>query len=445
MLVGVTGLELDRADFYEKELTFQVSASYGPGRYDPAYEEGGHDYPLGHVRWTAGRNMEAVLDLSAAGRIDVASLVTHEYPIDAATSAYETLVSDPSALGIVLTYPEPDLTVGGPLLRRRVAVTGRTSGPGAGRVGLIGAGNFAGQVLIPALAEAGATPEVIVSSGGTSASLAASRHSIPRASSDVADILGDDHLDTVVIATRHNTHARYALAALRAGKHALVEKPLAIEREELDEIVTCLEELDGAGSVPLLGVGFNRRFAPITVRMAELLAGQSGPKSLILTMNAGSIPADHWVHDPSSGGGRIVGEACHLIDLARFLVGSAITDVHTSVMERSGPADTASINLSFADGSIATVHYFANGSKKYPKERVEVFSGGRILVNDNFRTLTAHGWPAVRTLRLRRQDKGHAAAVAAFMDAVRSGGPAPIPLDELIEVSDISLRAAGIS
>ena len=445
VLIGVTGLELDRSDFFEKELTFQVSASYGPGRYDPTYEAGGVDYPAGFVRWTAGRNMEAVLGLMAAGRLDVASLVTHEYAFDDAPAAYDTLVSNPAALGIVLRYPAPDLAPESPLLRRRIDVTQASRPAGRGRVGVLGAGNFATQVLLPAIAAAGGQIETIVSSGGTSASLAAAKFGARHASSDPADVLEDPSIDTVVIATRHDSHARYVEGALRAGKHAFVEKPLAITQAELDSIRACVEELAAQGAVPLLGVGFNRRFARITLRMAELLATQHGPKALTMTMNAGAIPADHWTQDLATGGGRIAGEACHLIDLARFLVGAPITDVRSTVMGASEPADTASISLVFEDDSLATVHYFANGSKRYPKERFEVFSGGRVLVNDNFRTMKAYGWPGVRTLRLRSQDKGHQAGVAAFLSAVRSGGPPPIPLDEILEVSEASLRAAGIS
>jgi predicted dehydrogenase len=274
--------------------------------------------------------------------------------------------------------------------------------------------------------------------------VAAAKFGARLASSDPADVLEDPSIDTVVIATRHDSHARYVEQALRAGKNAFVEKPLAITQAELDSIRACIEELATAGQVPLLGVGFNRRFARITVRMAELLATQRGPKALTLTMNAGALPSNHWTQDAAVGGGRIVGEACHLIDLARHLVGSPITDVRSTFLGTQGSSDSASISLAFEDGSFASVNYLANGSKRYPKERVEVFSGGRVLVNDNFRTMKAYGWPGVRALRLRSQDKGHQAGMAAFLDAVRRGGPAPIPLDEILEVSDASLRAAGI-
>lgn len=444
VLVGVTGLELERAAFYEKELSFQVSAAYGPGRYDPVYEDGGVDYPMGLVRWTAGRNMEAVLDLMAAGRVTPSSLVTHRFDMEDAPGAYEALVSDHEALGIVLRYPASPSEVDPPARSIPAAPAATMTATGQGRIGLLGAGAFATGVLVPAVADAGEVIDTVVSRRGTSAALAAERAGARRASSDPDDLFDDVGIGTVLIATRHDSHSRYAARALRAGQNVFVEKPLAIDHRELASLRDLVGELSSEGvPVPLLGVGFNRRFAPVSVRMAELLATTAGPCAMTITMNAGALPPDHWTQDPAVGGGRLVGEACHLIDLARFLTASPITGVSTIVLDQPGPADTASTSLTFADGSIATVNYFANGSKRYSKERVEVFSGGRVLVNDNFRTLRAYGWPGVRTMRLRHQDKGHAAGVAAFLRAARSGGPAPIPIDEVFEVSEAALRAAG--
>lgn len=447
VLVGVAGLELDRADFYEKELTLQVSAAYGPGRYDPSYEAGGADYPFGLVRWTAGRNMAAVLDLVASGRLDVDGLISHRFAFDRAPDAYQTLVSDRDALGIVLEYPEVDPVDAEPMLERRLPLAVGAPSRGRGRVGVLGAGNFATRVLLPAIRDAGGTIDTIVTSGGTSAAVAAREFGARQAGSDTAAVFDDDTIDTVVVATRHDSHANYVEHALRCGKHVWVEKPLAIDPAGLEGVRATLEDLIASGRpVPLLGIGFNRRFAPISTKMAEVLAGHRGPKALVLTVNAGSVPAGHWTLDPAVGGGRIVGEACHFIDLARFLVGSPIATVHTTAAGPSGPAtDTAVISLGFEDGSVATVNYFANGSPKYPKERVEVFSSGTVLVNDNFRTLRVHGGPRTRTVRLRQQDKGHRAAIAAFLAAVRSGGAAPIPVDEVLEVSEASLVAAGLA
>jgi predicted dehydrogenase len=431
VLVGVTGLELERSELYDKELSFQVSRSYGPGRHDPSYESG-HDYPFGLVRWTAGRNMEAVLDLMGSGGIDVGSLITHRYGFDDASSAYTTLVEDKAALGIVLQYPEQPAVASSVTTVARGAVGATTST--AGGIAVIGAGNFATRTLLPAIAAAGGTVSVVASPGGVSAGLAADRIGAA-ASSDVEAVLADPSLGAVFIATRHDSHARLAVEARQHGKAVYVEKPLAVDDEQLDLVIDAL-----SSPGPVFTVGFNRRFAPITKRMVALLASTSGPKTVAITVNAGSIPAGHWTHDPEVGGGRILGEGCHFIDLARFLVGSPIADVSSRFLGGGATADTATISLGFEDGSVATLNYVATGSPRFPKERVEVFVQGRVLVNDNFKTLRSYGWPGTRTMRLRKQDKGHAASVAAFLAATR-GGPTPIPLNELVEVSRAAIVA----
>ncbi|WP_310467831.1 bi-domain-containing oxidoreductase [Sphingomonas sp.] len=440
VLVGVTGLELNRADFYEKELSFQVSCSYGPGRYDPAYEQGGHDYPVGFVRWTEQRNIAAVLDLMAAGRIDVAPLISRRVPFEQAPEAYDVLASDKSALGILLTYDHPADA------RHAAAVpldpTPRTAAA-AGKpvVGFIGAGNYASRVLIPAFKAAGASLHSIASAGGSSSAIHGRRAGFANATSDAAALVADPAISTVVVATRHDSHARFTADALAAGKHVFVEKPLALTRDELERV-----EQAHAASGRLLMVGFNRRFAPLTVRMKKLLAATAEPKSFVMVMNAGAIPADHWVHDPAVGGGRIVGEACHLIDLMRFLAGAPITSVAALGMGASDAlavtADKASIALGFADGSFGTIHYLANGGASFPKERVEVFVQGRTLLLDNFRTLRGFDWPGFRKQALWRQDKGQAACAAAFLDAVEHGGEAPIAAAELFEVARATIDAA---
>lgn len=442
VLVGVAGLALQRSDFYEKELSFQVSCSYGPGRYDPAYEAG-RDYPYGHLRWTAGRNMEAVLDLMASGALEVGRLLTHNFPFEAAPKAYDALVEDPTALGIVLNYPTEEQAPTSALLIRTTAPT-RPPIPARARIAVVGAGGYSTQVLIPAVIEAGAELDVIASRS-PSAAQAAVRFGARRSTTDLDAVFNDDDIDTVVVATRHDSHAGLVERSLRSGKHVFVEKPLAINDAQLATVVAAAEEMAASptGS-PLVGMGFNRRFAPITVRMRELLASAAAPKGIIITVNAGSIPATHWTHDPVLGGGRIVGEACHFIDLARHLTGSPIVAVESTYLD-TPTRDSAMIGLGFEDGSSATIAYLAEGSKKFPKERIEVFAAGKVLANDNFRTLHAYGWPGVRTMRLRRQDKGHVAGMAAFIDAVRSGGPAPIPFDEVVEVSRATLQAARSS
>ncbi len=448
ILVGVTGLELNRADFYDKEIRFQVSCSYGPGRYDAEYEEKGHDYPLGYVRWTEQRNLEAVLDLMAAGQLDVRPLITHRFDVDEAAGAYDLLASGEPSLGILIRYPEGPKGQLSKLTSRTVklsagAVAQATDAAVAPVIGFIGAGNYASRVLIPAFESAGVKPHTLVTLGGVSATHYGRRFGFDTASTDPQTVLDDPSVNAVVIATRHDTHAGYVQSALKAGKNVFVEKPLCLTSDELDEIHGVLEEAAMAGPVPLLMVGFNRRFAPQVQKIKALLDGVAVPKSFVMTVNAGAIQADHWTQDPIVGGGRIVGEACHFIDLLRYLAGSPITGSARMSMD-SPHDDTASLQLSFADGSIGTVHYFANGSKAYPKERLEVYCAGRVLRLDNFRRLRGFGWPAFKQMNLWRQDKGQRACAAAFVEAIR-GGEAPIPLEEILEVSRVTIELAARS
>ena len=440
VLVGVTGLALSRADFYEKELSFQVSCSYGPGRYDPAYEEAGQDYPVGFVRWTEQRNFEAVLDMLASGALDVAPLVSHRFPLEQAEAAYALLSSSEPSLGIVLEYPRDDAAR---LQERTVALAPPADAAVAaqGKVAFIGAGNYAGRVLIPAFKAAGAQLQSVASGGGVSAVHFGRKFGFRKASTDWADCVADADVDTVVVATRHDAHARQVLAALRAGKHVFCEKPLCLTQEELDAIEAEARARPGQ----VLMVGFNRRFAPQVVKIQQLLAPVAEPKSFILTVNAGAIPANHWTQDKAVGGGRIVGEGCHFIDLLRHLAGAPIVQ-QAAVALGPHPAlgvrdDKATITLAFADGSVGTIHYLANGDKGFPKERLEVFCAGRVLQLDNFRVLRGWGWKGFSSMRLWRQDKGQAACARAFLEAVRGQGPAPIPLDELLEVSRASIEA----
>lgn len=448
VLVGVVGLELSRADFYEKELTFQVSCSYGPGRYDPLYEEGGQDYPIGFVRWTEQRNFEAVLDLMASGKLDVSPLITHRFPLDRAVEAYDLLASNQPSLGILIEYPRGDLDQWSDK-----SVTLRAPAPEASRelaggqvcsVAFIGAGNYAGRVLIPAFKAGGALLRTIVSSGGVSSVHHGRKYGFELASTDVASAIEDSSINSVVIATRHNAHARQVLAGLRAGKNVFCEKPLCLTHEELLQI----EAEARARPSQLLMVGFNRRFSPHVLKIRELLDPINEPKVFIVTVNAGSVPADHWVQDKLVGGGRLVGEGCHFIDMLRFLTGAPIRDVtavavgpHQGVSIRD---DKTTIVLSFADGSIGTIHYLANGDKGFPKERLEVFAAGRILQLDNFRKLRGWGWKRFARMNLWRQEKGQDACAQAFVDAVRQGGPSPIPLDEILEVSRVSIEVQAL-
>lgn len=443
VLVGVTGLELSRADFYEKELTFQVSCSYGPGRYDSNYEQKGRDYPFGFVRWTEQRNFEAFLDLLAKKKIDVRPLISHRFSPAQAEEAYD-LVEKGAGLGMLLEFKADesgDVSRAVKLTESRVS----TSAPNQPVVAAIGAGNFAGHVLLPALQKTGARLKILSSENGVSGTHFGRKFNFEISSTQGKDVLTDDEVNTLVIATRHDSHASFVIAGLKAGAHVFVEKPLCVKPAELEEIVRVYDETrvtQQASSEqvtgPLLLVGFNRRFAPHVQKMKQLLHGVSEPKSLIMTVNAGAIPSDHWTQDREIGGGRIIGEACHFIDLLRFIVGYPIQNVQAA---QTGDAeDRMSFTLEFADGSIGTVHYFANGSKSFPKERLEVFCAGRVLQLDNFRRLKGYGWPKFKEMNLWRQDKGHAAEIEAFVSAIREGRPSPIPFAELVEVTDVSFK-----
>lgn len=441
VLVGVVGLELSRADFYEKELTFQVSCSYGPGRYDPDYEEGGQKYPIGFVRWTEQRNFEAVLDLMDSGALKVEPLITHRFAIEDGAQAMDLLTSGQPSLGILLSYPKPAAET--PAVRR--VALGGVPRAGKGVVGFLGAGNYAGRVLIPAFKAAGASLHSVVSGGGVSAVHFGKKFGFGHATTDTAAVLNDPAIDTVVIATRHDAHAAQVLGALRAGKHVFCEKPLCLTLAELAQIESEVAQRPDQH----LMVGFNRRFAPQVAKMKALLAPIEAPKSIIITVNAGEIPPDHWTQDPAVGGGRIIGEACHFIDLARFLAGHPITAHHAVAMGRhpSVPVtdDKAILTLQFADGSIATIQYLANGDKGFPKERVEVFAAGRVLQLDNFLKLRSWGWKGFSTMNLWRQDKGQMACAAAFYANVTRGAAPVIPRDELFEVARCTIEVAQLA
>ncbi|MDF1683531.1 MAG: bi-domain-containing oxidoreductase [Legionellaceae bacterium] len=443
VLVGVVGLELNRVDFYEKELSFQVSCSYGPGRYEPTYEEQGVDYPIGFVRWTEQRNFEAVLDMMAGGQLDVKPLITHRFAFEDAEKAYATLTEERAALGIVLQYKS---NASARHINEVDLHTDRKFDPEKAVLGFIGAGNYASRVLIPAFKAKNAQLHTVVTSGGVSGVIHGKKAGFLKASTDVDAIFSDKCINITVIATRHNTHASLVAKALSVGKHVFVEKPLAITFEELAEVEAAYYAASMRDKKQHLMVGYNRRFSPHIQKMKALLAQVQEPKSFMMTMNAGAIPADHWTQDLTVGGGRIIGEACHFIDLMRYLAGSEIISVqarrmgdnpHTNVSE-----DKAAIILGFADGSFGTIHYLANGASSYPKERVEVFTAGRVLQLDNFRRLKGFGWPGFSKMNLMRQDKGQVVCVTAFLEAMERGAATPIPIQEIFEVARVTLEAA---
>lgn len=431
--IGATGLDLKRAQFYDKELHFQVSCSYGPGRYDPDYEQGGRDYPLPYVRWTEHRNISAVLDQMAAGNLRVEPLITLRVPFAEAPSVYED-ISNSSRIGIVLDYqvagikPSPE--------SKQSSIQIGAYHPSSGKhpvVAVIGAGVFTGRMLLPALKKTGAVLHTIVSSGGVTAGHFGRKFGFSTIATDIEEVWRNKDINTVFVTTRHDTHASFAIRALREGKNVFIEKPLCLNRSELDEIISARSEFQE----PMLMVGFNRRFSPFIVEMRKRLSPLREPKTLVLTINAGVMPLDHWHHDPAVGGGRIIAEGCHFIDLLRFLVGHPIVNVQATMIGESPYAavrnDKTSITLTFADGSIGTVHYFGNGAKNYPKERIEAFCGGQVLVVENFLRLRSYGWKGARNRRVFKQDKGHGAEIAAFVEAIREGGAAPIPFEEIVE------------
>ncbi|MEM7093788.1 MAG: bi-domain-containing oxidoreductase [Actinomycetota bacterium] len=437
VLTGVVGLDLKRADFYEKELDFTVSCSYGPGRYDPDYEERGVDYPIGFVRWTEQRNFVAVLDLIADGSLRTEALTGRTIDFDGVQDAYRAL-QDGNDIGIVLRY---DTETPVEVLRQERTVAIATRPPQDGPVlGVIGAGSFANGVLLPSLTETGVRIKAIASRGGTSASATARRFGVETSTTDGQMLFADPEVTALVVTTRHDAHAPMVVQALQAGKDVFVEKPLAIDRDGLAAVRSAYADArDRRGVDPLVMVGFNRRFAPTTQAATAHLASRVGPCAGVFFANAGAIPADHWVQDPAVGGGRLIGEACHYIDLLRYLVGSPISSVAATAAD-TPTNDIASISLTFVDGSVGTVHYFANGPQSLAKERVEVLFDGKSLQIDNFRSLRGHGVKTARRLG-ERQRKGHAEQFAAFVDALRTGAPSPIPFDQLVNVTEATIAA----
>jgi predicted dehydrogenase/threonine dehydrogenase-like Zn-dependent dehydrogenase len=443
ILVGVTGLELSRADFYEKELTFQVSCSYGPGRYDPAYEEQGNDYPLAFVRWTEQRNFEAILDMMSGGLLDVKSLITHRFKFEDASDAYELLTNDKSALGILLQFESKPSSRHTKTVKLS-AIENHSAGEPV--VGFVGAGNYASRMLIPAFKEAGAQFHSISTSGGINGVIHGEKAGFAEATTDTDALIESEQVNTIAIVTRHNSHAHFVKQSLNAGKNVFVEKPLAITHDELEIVKSAYEEASKAENTPKLMVGFNRRFAPQIQKIKALIEPIKAPKSFIMTMNAGSIPADHWTQDNNVGGGRIIGEACHFVDLMRFLVGSEIVSVQARRMGDSDAVevteDKAAIILGFADGSFGTIHYFANGAASYPKERIEVFADGKVLQLDNFVKLKGFGFKGFKKMNLWKQDKGQNLCSKLFLDSITNGTSSPIDINEIFEVAKVSIDIA---
>ncbi|MBN2612410.1 MAG: bi-domain-containing oxidoreductase [Bacteroidales bacterium] len=428
VLVGVIGLNLRRSDFYEKELSFQVSCSYGPGRYDDNYEQKGQDYPLGYVRWTEKRNFESILYAISSGRLNVKPFITERVSLDNYGQIYGDMRKQGS-IASVLVYPlnaEKKTTI---------TITAQNAQGKRGVFGIIGAGNFTSSTIIPGMNAAGANLKFIASAGGLSAKILAKKGKISMATSDYREILNDTETDTVMITTRHNQHAKFVIESLQAGKNVFVEKPLCLTNDELNTII----EEKRRNPALFVVVGFNRRFAPLAGKMKGLWG--EGTKNIVATMNAGSIPANSWVHDLETGGGRIIGEACHYIDLCVYLTGSKIIAVCMNSMgiNPAENTDNASIMLKFENGSNAVINYFANGSKAYAKERIEAYSQEKTLIVDNWRSLKGYGTKGFSKLKTRL-DKGHKRQFKQLTESVQSGIPI-IPFDEIVNVTSATLAA----
>ncbi|MEN0048522.1 MAG: bi-domain-containing oxidoreductase [Bacteroidota bacterium] len=430
VLVGVIGLNIQRSDFYEKELSFQVSCSYGPGRYDDNYEKKGQDYPLAYVRWTEKRNFEAVLNAISKQQVETKSLITEEIPLEEFDKIYGNMSSSRSIASLLKYNNEVTIE------NKKIAITSKDFSKAKGVIGIIGAGNFTKAMIAPILSKLNANVKYIASAGGLNATTTAKQFGIVNATTDYKEILEDEEVDAVIITTQHHQHASQVIESLKAGKHVFVEKPLALNNQALEEIVATYFDSNQS-----LSVGFNRRFSPFIQDAKKQLGNADTPINVIANMNAGFIPGDHWVQDMKVGGGRIVGEACHLIDLITYLTGSLVEKV---VMNALGTApeentDNVSILLRYKNGSQGVINYFSNGSKLYSKERVEIYSQNRIIVIDNFRKSKYYGFKAKKMSG--SQDKGHKSQFQLFINNLKKDGSPTIPFEEIINTSKTAIAA----
>ena len=430
ILVGVIGLNLRRDDFYKKELSFQVSCSYGAGRYDEEYENKGHDYPIGYVRWTEKRNFETILMSISNGGLNVKQLITESVELKDYNEIYGDMRKRGSIASII-RFPEEEK------IERVVSIEGNKFEVKTGKIGIIGAGNYTNATVVPCLKKAGAMVKYVASAGGLTAKVVAKRLCAENATSDYKEILNDSEVSLAIITTRHNMHAKMVLETLKAGKSVFVEKPLCLNEEELNDIVAAYK---AAPNGTTLTVGYNRRFSPFAVKMKQLMG--DGPKNIIATMNAGFIPKEVWVHDMEIGGGRILGEACHFIDLCSYLAGSKVVSVCMNAMgvNPEENTDNASILLRYENGTNAVINYFANGSKSYDKERVEVFSQERVLILENWRKLTGYGVKGFSKMK-GNMDKGQRDQFTMLNDRILKGGESLIPIDSIINTTQACFAA----
>jgi len=424
VIVGAVPTGFKRANYFKKELELKMSSSYGPGRYDREYEEEGIDYPYAYVRWTENRNMEAFVELLRKGKLNIAGLITHEYPFTKAEDAYKVIVEKTEPFtGMVLKYDvKKELVSNVKLAERKYSKSQPV-------IGLIGAGSFAQNYLLPALKDK-AQLAIVATARPNNARYIADKYSFAACTGNASEVFSDKDVNTVFIATRHDTHAEYVMEALKSNKNIFVEKPLCLTENDLHQI----KALYDTKSVQLM-LGFNRRFSPYTETLRSFISqseklSSASPIAINYRINAGVVAADHWVHDPKVGGGRILGEVCHFIDLCTFITGSKVAGVSANSMNTAdGKTDTLNVNLSFANGSIANISYFSNGQKELPKERLEVFAGGVVAIIDDFKSVVTYGKTVSE--KSGKQDKGHAKEVELFMNSIREGKNAPIPFDEI--------------
>ena len=430
ILVGVIGLDISRADFYEKEISFQVSCSYGAGRYDNEYEQKGNDYPIGYVRWTQKRNFEAVLNAISKKKLDVNSLITERLPLDEYQKIYRNM-SNSKSIASILEYNSFGKQ------ENTLKLINKSFQGKKGVLGIIGSGNFTSSTILPNLKKCKSDIKYIASSGGLTSTILAKKYGIVNSTSEYLEILKDEEVDLVLVTTQHHMHAKMTIEAINSGKNVFVEKPLALNENELNEIIQNYNSKDVNVSV-----GFNRRFAPLTKKMKKALGSVKTPINIIATMNAGFISKNVWVHDMEIGGGRIIGEACHYIDLCSYLAGSKVISVCMNAMGTNPEenTDNASILLKYENGSSAVINYFSNGSKGYSKERVEVYSQGRTLVMDNWRKLKGYGFKGFSSAK-SAQDKGHFNQFQALVTQQKNGGEAIIPFHEIVNTTRASFAA----
>ena len=442
VVVGAVGLGLKRSPFYEKEIDFLISCSYGPGRYDLAYEEQGLDYPYPYVRWTENRNMQEYLRLISEGSVELSAILEREYSLNSAQEAYAELSgSKEKPLGVLLKYP---VLVEEERERKRLTkvVLGNKVTSGKIRVAVVGAGNFAKAVHLENLKKLSDLYHLraVISSTGSNAKSTAQRFEADYASTDYQDVLNDPDVDAVLICTRHHLHARMAIQAANAGKAILLEKPMALNQKELDELVGVLRET----KVPFI-VGFNRRFSPAARRVKEILEGRQNPIMILYRMNAGYLPPEHWTQT-AEGGGRIVGEACHIIDLFQYFIGAKALKVSSTAISPNSehilPSDNASITIRYEEGSVATLLYTSSGSIDYPKERMELFFDGKVVVLDDYKSLNCFGFH-VKGWKSEIQDKGHLEELKSFALAVNNPDLMPIDLDDLSDVTTLTFKIAN--